>query len=93
MKKKFILIGLAMSGFALSQNNCPNIQDVSWVLGDENQKYVVSLTNKEAYWEMFSWSDHSVKRDTFIVSSNYPLYHLIDETEWEKNCINCDEID
>ena len=49
MKKKFILIGLAMSGFALSQNNCPNIQDISWVLGDENQKYVVSLLDSEIY--------------------------------------------
>ena len=45
MKKKFILIGLAMSGFALSQNNCPNIQDISWVLDDNGEKYVVSLTN------------------------------------------------
>ena len=89
MKKKFILIGLAMSGFALSQNNCPLVEEISWVLGDENQKYVVSLLDSEIYSDKL---DTSVERDTFMVSSNYPLFHLIDETEWEE-CQNCDEID
>tara|TARA_R100001129_G_scaffold72876_1_gene49647 strand:+ start:105 stop:365 length:261 start_codon:yes stop_codon:yes gene_type:complete len=83
MKKKFIIIGLAMSGFALSQNNCPNVEDISWVLGDENKKYVVSLLDSEMYCDEL---DVSVKRDTFIVNKNYPLYHLIDETEWEESC-------
>jgi hypothetical protein len=92
MRKKFILIGLAMSGFAFSQTNCPNVEDISWVLGDENQKYVVSLLDSEIYSDEL---DVSVKRDTFLVNTNYPIYHLIDETEWEEsdNCMNCDEID
>ncbi len=72
-----------MSGFALSQNNCPNVEDISWVLGDENKKYVVSLLDSEMYCDEL---DVSVKRDTFIVNKNYPLYHLIDETEWEESC-------
>ena len=85
MKNKFIIIGLAMSGFALSQNNCPNVEDISWVLGDENKKYVVSLLDSEIYSDKL---DVSVKRDTFIVNKNYQLFHLIDETEWEKFCKN-----
>jgi|TARA_R100001443_G_scaffold108602_1_gene119204 hypothetical protein len=83
MKRKFLIIGLAMSGFAFSQDNCPNIEDVSWVLGDNNKKYVVSLLDSEIYSDEL---DVSVKRDTFIVNKNYPLYHLIDETEWEESC-------
>ena len=38
-----------MSGFAFSQDNCPNVEDVSWVLGDKNKKYVVSLLDSEIY--------------------------------------------
>ena len=90
MKKKFILIGLAMSGFALSQNNCPLVEEISWVLGDENQKYVVSLLDSEIYSDKL---DVSVERDTFMVDLNYPIYHLINETECEEDCMNCDEID
>ena len=90
MKKKFIIIGLAMGSFGFSQNNRPIVEDISWVLGDENQKYVVSLLDSEIYSDKL---DTSVERDTFIVSSNYPMYHLIDETKWEEDCMNCDEID
>ena len=89
MKKKFIIIGLAMGSLGFSQNNLPNIQNVSWVLGNDTLKYVVSLLDTEIYSDKL---DTSVERDTFIVSPNYPLFHLIDETEWEE-CQNCDEID
>ena len=90
MKKKFILIGLAMSGFALSQNNCPNIQDISWVLDDNGEKYVVSLTDDEVYNDEL---DNSVKRDTFYVDTKHLRGALLMEDEWEENCMNCDEID
>ena len=85
MKNKFIIIGLAMNGFAFSQSNCPNVEEISWVLGDENKKYVVSLLDSEIYSDKL---DVSVKRDTFLVNKNYPLFHLIDETEWEERCKN-----
>ena len=90
MKKKFILIGLAMSGFALSQNNCPNIQDISWVLDDNGEKYIVSLTDDEVYNDEL---DNSVKRDTFYVDTKHSRGVLLMEDEWEENCMNCDEID
>ena len=89
MKKKFIIIGLAMGSLGFSQNNLPNIQDISWVLGNDTLKYVVSLLDTEIYSDKL---DISAERDTFAVSLNYPLFHLIDETEWEE-CQNCDEID
>ena len=78
-----------MGSLGFSQNNLPNIQNVSWVLGNDTLKYVVSLLDTEIYSDKL---DTSVERDTFIVSPNYPLFHLIDETEWEE-CQNCDEID
>ncbi len=90
MKKRFLIISLAMSSFGFSQNNCPNVEDVSWVLGCENKKYVVSLLDREIYSDKL---DISVKRDTFIVNSNYPIHHLIDETEWEESCRNRKEND
>ena len=101
MKKKFITIGLAMSGIAFGQSNLPNIQEVSAVLGDENKKYVVSLTWDE-YYDPYASNfigdyEGEIKRDTFLVSNRYPIGHLIDETEWEQyewvECQNCDEID
>ena len=78
-----------MGSLGFSQNNLPNIQNISWVLGNDTLKYVVSLLDTEIYSDKL---DTSVERDTFIVNSNYPLFHLIDETEWEE-CQNCDEID
>ena len=78
-----------MGSLGFSQNNLSNIQDISWVLGDDTLKYVVSLLDTEIYSDKL---DVSVKRDTFAVNLNYSIYHLIDETEWE-NCLNCDEID
>ena len=81
MRNKFLIIGLAMNGFAFSQSNLPNVEDISWVLGDNNKKYVVSLLSSEIYDDEL---DTSIKRDTFVVNKNYPLYHLIDETEWEE---------
>ena len=89
MKKKFIIIGLAMGSLGFSQNNRPIVEDISWVLGNDTLKYVVSLLDTEIYSDKLNTS---VERDTFMVSSNYPLFHLIDETEWE-DCMNCDEID
>jgi len=89
MKRKFLIIGLAMGSLGFSQNSLPNVQDVSWVLGSDTFKYVVSLLDTEIYNDKLNTS---IERDTFIVSKIYPLFHLIDETEWE-NCMNCDEID
>ena len=78
-----------MGSLGFSQNNRPIVEDISWVLGNDTLKYVVSLLDTEIYSDKLNTS---VERDTFIVSSNYPIYHLIDETEWE-DCMNCDEID
>ena len=90
MKKKFLIIGLAMGSLGFSQNSLPNIQDISWVLGNDTLKYVVSLLDTEIYSDKLNTS---VERDTFMVDLNYPIYHLINETEWEEDCMNCDEID
>jgi hypothetical protein len=78
-----------MGSLGFIQNNRPIVEDISWVLGNDTLKYVVSLLDTEIYSDKLNTS---VERDTFIVSSNYPIYHLIDETEWE-DCMNCDEID
>ena len=50
-----------MSGFALSQNNCPNVEDISWVLGDENKKYVVSLLDSEMYCDELDVSVNEIR--------------------------------
>ena len=39
MKKKFLIIGLAMGSLGFSQNNRPIVQDISWVLGNDTIKY------------------------------------------------------
>ena len=101
MKKRFVLIGLAMSGFAFSQSSLPNIQDISAVLGDNDEKYVVSLTDNEWYdphsSNFIGDYEGEIERDTFHVNLRYPIGHLIDETEWENfewvECQNCDEVD
>ena len=105
MKKEFIMIGLAMSGFAFSQSAeyapLPNIQEVSAVLGDETEKYVVSLTWDE-YYDPYSSNfigdyEGKIERDTFKVKLEYPIGYLIGEDEWHDfewiDCMNCDEVD
>ena len=87
MKKELLMISLA-SSFAFSQNDLPNVENISAVLGDEIKKYVVSLTWDEYYDPCVSNFigdfESEVERDTFYVSKRYPIGHLIDETEWEE---------
>ena len=105
MKKKFILIGLAMNGFAFSQSAeyqpLPEVESISAVLGDENKKYVVSLTYHE-YYDTYASNfiggfEGDIKRDTFNVKSKSPIGYLIGEDEWHEfkwvDCMNCDEVD
>ena len=105
MKRKFIMMGLAMSGFALSQSveyqPLPEVESISAVLGDNNQKYVVSLTYNE-YYDPYSSNfigdyEGEIERDTFKVKLEYPIGYLIGEDEWHDfewiDCMNCDEVD
>jgi hypothetical protein len=105
MKKKFIIIGLAMNGFAFSQSAeykpLPEIESVSAVLGNETEKYVVSLTWDEYYDpnanNFIGDYEGEIERDTFNVKSEYPIGYLIGEDDWHEfkwiDCLNCDEID
>tara|TARA_R110002020_G_scaffold221976_1_gene430242 strand:+ start:61 stop:378 length:318 start_codon:yes stop_codon:yes gene_type:complete len=105
MKKEFIMMGLVMSGFAFSQSAkyepLPEVEDISAVLGDDNQKYVVSLAWDEYYdpnaSNFIGDYEGEIKRDTFNVKSKYPIGHLIGEDEWHEfkwvDCLNCDEVD
>jgi len=105
MKKNFLMISLAMSGFALSQSAeyqpLPEVESISAVLGDEDEKYIVSLTWNEYYdpnaSNFIGDYEGEIKRDTFNVKSKYPIGHLIGEDEWHEfewvKCENCDEVD
>ena len=105
MKKKFIMMGLVMSGLGFSQSAeyepLPEIESVSAVLGNENNKYVVSLTYHEYYdpdaGNFIGDYEGEIERDTFKVKLEYPIGYLIGEDEWHDfewiDCMNCDEVD
>tara|TARA_Y100000593_G_C4037588_1_gene203540 strand:+ start:64 stop:489 length:426 start_codon:yes stop_codon:yes gene_type:complete len=64
------------------------IEDISPVMEEGGKKFVHTLTEGEYYdpTEENSIGDFEgpeIKRDTVVVSDNFPKGHLIDETQWE----------
>ena len=76
-----------------------NIENISAVQVDKKgKKFVTEVSDSEAYsgdkenpienlnrdeWEG-NYNDINNRRDTVMVSPNYPKGHLIDETQWEE---------
>ena len=74
-----------------------NIENISAVQEKGGKKFVVEVDDNEYYdpdakdniggmddkWDG-NYNDANNKRDTIRVNDNYPVGHLIDETEWEE---------
>ena len=73
-----------------------NIENISAVQKKNGKSFVVEVDDKEYYdpsaknsiggmddkWDS-NYNDTNNRRDTIVVSNNYPKGHLIDETQWE----------